>query len=1819
MKIIEGDNEMIFEGVFVNQISSLLVEPLLMKCSDKIFGTPDERKLKSFVKSNLEKSFKIIEETREYENLRNESNMTKSFFTSNIIEIVSERNLDRYLSIIINMEDKKYEEIFEDLKINRVEEIHIAFRRVFEFFCINLSSDILKEATKKESNLNNLVQITNQNIIKKRLQKVLENEEYSRDRINEIYYIVKNYFSIKKSKNQLLKFPERTTSPYVIVKNIIKEHIDSESDLRVFGGRDKNLEELDEFLNNDEYTYSILTAKAGRGKTALMVNWFLSINEMPSYNVIFVPISIKAKFNSSDDIYPYIISVLIRFLEENNINIDDLPEEYKISFSKQDFIKELLIRLDENKIRTILIFDGIDEGKDDLNLKYFFSEIQQFINKSIKIIITARYTEKLNTYMLWLNELKIVNAKKLMVLSKLSKDDLGDMINELEIRKDIYSDIKEMTNELYRLSLDGEPLIIKLYIDIIKNESEISKNKIISLEELKDFKPGYYGIFEHWLSPIIYEEKPNLSGLSYVLFILAFAKQPVKRSDILEFVKYLTGDRDFELQEQINLLKRLLHQDNGYYFLCHPALATFLMELKDDIGHEFVEISKKNEVLNGYLSWFEKVYNNIERKNRYVNEEYPEYLKNNIIEHIVEYHEMNKYSEIDYYSFFITEKCARIYYDIDGHYKNYNVLVSECYNYYLKQFDLKNEQSIVTQFYKTFLIKSILNHYYSNVPEAIYIEIMKNPIDEDRILSEEQIISQIQMFNDEKKKARVICSVIGHTSFAGKEKLLNTVLPYFSNILKVKVLACIASVSEGEERQKILKNVFEEIEKLPDRYETKEILICLIDACKGYMMKEYIEKIINFAGKQKCVIGRAEVIVCLAKACKKDEKQKILENLILETRVINENEEKVEILIKILEACKGYEQKQLIENVLLVATEISNTREKTKVLISLIKSIEGDWKYEILKKIVKEASNLNIRWEKAEILLCLAETVYNDYNREFLEELLTEALKLKGARGKAEVLIKLARAEKAEKKKNILIMALNETEKLRECVWKGELLIKLAEANEEEERKQFLEKAFLESKKLPDGNKKVTLLIKLAEVCEGDEKKQFFEKLIKESEKISNIRKRSEIILCVAKSSNEDFKKKCLKKLMNEKVMFEGDRKKVELLISVASISEMQEKQQIFEKALFVARKISDGKKKKDILIRLAEAFEGNGKQQFFESILAEAGSFSDVRMKAEIMINLIEMSKDVDKQKFIKKVYDETIKIIDWGVRVEVLTSIVINADLDEKNQYLEKSLEELRRPVGIPEKAEVILKIAETFKGYKKQKLLEKTFEEISLISNFSEKEKLLLEIYKESEGNYKKKNQLKIIEEIEFIPSDIKIRFYIKLANYCEAEEKQKFIEKSLDELEKLNCDKGKSEFLIKLTVLNGEEERYQYFEKVLAKIEKFTDIRERVKVLTELIKVSEGSIKQQFIYKASDEVENLFSIIEKTSLLIMIAKACEGDTKKQLISKALKDVERLFDTFVKADLLVSLAKVNDGEEKSELFEKAIMVSENLDFRWEKEEVLKRIVRASENSEKQKYLKKLNKMEDKTFLINETVMLQIYFAINSEGSDKINFYASAVKMTDKLFGNVEKTELLIKIAAISEVEIKNDLLIKALKEIKLFNRENEKVKMLISISEACSGEKKQQILEKILEQLDDMHEITNIATILKSLIVACNGDIIEEFFDRLLYAIEKYLFNTEKLNVIISLVDAVEGERKQKLLGKIFEEIRKIPVASVKLLYLEKITFRNWDSTKKLYMFTVKDEISEVYVWRIIKFSLLYNYIPVNNSETFVDILNVYKWFN
>jgi hypothetical protein len=350
-----------------------------------------------------------------------------------------------------------------------------------------------------------------------------------------------------------------------------------------FGGRDREIEALNAWLAGDYDELSadtlggaarssrlLITAPAGRGKSALLVRWMDQLNK--AWSLVFVPISIRYRSNEELTFYQALATDLARILGEV---IGGSPIDPTAYYRTK--CREYLGRLATGARRCVVVIDGLDEAR---GWEIGRDLLPASSSPSLKVVASAREQAGDRGPAQWLNRLDWDDACTLE-LRPLSLEGVKDVLEKLDFPIGPLSQDIDIVAELYRLTERGDPFLLQLYVkDLV---SLRKKGVRLTPRDLQARPAGFGAYFKEWLKDQRTEweesgEEVDNDLQEHILAILASAFGPLKLADLAELVGRTYRSDDVFTSESIEPLRRFIIGD-GFdtgYVLTHPKLAIFL-------------------------------------------------------------------------------------------------------------------------------------------------------------------------------------------------------------------------------------------------------------------------------------------------------------------------------------------------------------------------------------------------------------------------------------------------------------------------------------------------------------------------------------------------------------------------------------------------------------------------------------------------------------------------------------------------------------------------------------------------------------------------------------------------------------------------------------------------------------------------------------------------------------------------------------------------------------------------------------------------------------------------------------------------------------------------------------------------------------------------------------------------------------------------------------------------------------------------------------------------------------------------------------------
>ncbi|MCA9999019.1 MAG: hypothetical protein KDE56_24820, partial [Anaerolineales bacterium] len=425
------------------------------------------------------------------------------------------------------------------------------------------------------------------------------------------YYIEGTRFSL----------PDFTTA----VKNFLYNYLGDEANPVPFGGRDNALAQLEQWRTQvDAPPRLLLTAPAGRGKSALLVRWSEYLQAQPNVVVVFMPISIRFNTNQETDTFSLLATRLAHLYGK------EIPPKWSNfpAVAWRRLVAEYLQEPLPNGKHLLLIMDGLDEAAWEVGAYLFPHQLPE----RVRLVISARYRggEEPGPAP-WLRRLDWDNKQQMattMELEPLTQMGVRDVLEKMGCPLDELSQNVDIVTELYRLS-EGDPLLVKLYVeDLWQQGEEVTR---LQPEDLREIKPSYEGYFEKWWTDqekLWGQDDPLAKELvSDVFDLLSMALGSLTTSDLRQLLPGKVHSRD--LKRAIQQLHRFVigdGQKQGYVF-AHPKLGEFFRDK--------LEPDEQAEWLENFIAWGQGTIIALEVK-QIEPCHVPRYLMQHFIRHLTE-------------------------------------------------------------------------------------------------------------------------------------------------------------------------------------------------------------------------------------------------------------------------------------------------------------------------------------------------------------------------------------------------------------------------------------------------------------------------------------------------------------------------------------------------------------------------------------------------------------------------------------------------------------------------------------------------------------------------------------------------------------------------------------------------------------------------------------------------------------------------------------------------------------------------------------------------------------------------------------------------------------------------------------------------------------------------------------------------------------------------------------------------------------------------------------------------------------------------------
>jgi hypothetical protein len=384
------------------------------------------------------------------------------------------------------------------------------------------------------------------------------------------------------------------------IQEFLEEYLVSETGPMPFGGRDAELKNLDRWLGDEQAPSRLLiTAPAGRGKSALLVRWVTSLQRRglterdgKGWHVAFVPISIRVGTHLPSVFYAALATRL------SSESLSAPATDAAAYYAEQ--AAELLRRVPSADRRVLVVIDGIDEA---LRGGFDPGVFPRGNPPGLKVLLSARLQANDTDASGWLRRLgwEIGVRLETVSLDALDIEKVADVLVKMGAPLDVLSARRPLVKRLTYLS-EGEPLLLRYYAEDLWQQREAAER--LRVEDLDAMKPGFAAYFERWLDDqekAWKEEGANVDRrtVDATLAVLACTFGPLEGADLARLVQEVHDSPSvLSPQRLLDPLRRFVRGGStpGGYVLNHPKIGQYLR-------HGYLDSSAVWKTLQGFAEW----------------------------------------------------------------------------------------------------------------------------------------------------------------------------------------------------------------------------------------------------------------------------------------------------------------------------------------------------------------------------------------------------------------------------------------------------------------------------------------------------------------------------------------------------------------------------------------------------------------------------------------------------------------------------------------------------------------------------------------------------------------------------------------------------------------------------------------------------------------------------------------------------------------------------------------------------------------------------------------------------------------------------------------------------------------------------------------------------------------------------------------------------------------------------------------------------------------------------------------------------------------
>jgi hypothetical protein len=371
---------------------------------------------------------------------------------------------------------------------------------------------------------------------------------------------------------------ERLPTDYAArVQRFFEEYLGTPASPVPFGGRQEELAALDDWLADlAAPPYALLTAGAGRGKSALLAQWVQTLLAHDRARVVAIPISIRFGTALASVAFSALAVRLGEIYADPVKHVDLSGNEWR------EVCSGYLRRSPPPGPPVVVILDGLDEAADWRAGPDLFPLTPP---AGLRVIVSARYVVGDVDERGWLRRLgwDPPGRARSFALPVLTVEGVRDVLGAMGEPLDRLVPRVDVVGELSRVS-QGDPLLVRLYVEALLPSGD--RSATLTPQDLPSIANGLEGYFERWWGDQLrlweaqgQDPLVEQADVLHFLNLCAVALGPLSRDEIAAIANggLASGLRLERVAAQVERFIIGDGKTQGYIF-SHPRLGQFFCD-----------------------------------------------------------------------------------------------------------------------------------------------------------------------------------------------------------------------------------------------------------------------------------------------------------------------------------------------------------------------------------------------------------------------------------------------------------------------------------------------------------------------------------------------------------------------------------------------------------------------------------------------------------------------------------------------------------------------------------------------------------------------------------------------------------------------------------------------------------------------------------------------------------------------------------------------------------------------------------------------------------------------------------------------------------------------------------------------------------------------------------------------------------------------------------------------------------------------------------------------------------------------------------------